>query len=68
VYTKTGLSGLEETMVISLTCITFTDSQWENDKWPIFAHAGYFHGVASIYRRLVFVKNTIGGKPAEDVQ
>jgi hypothetical protein len=38
VYTQTGLSGLDETMEISLTGVTFTDGQWESDKWPIFAH------------------------------
>jgi len=25
-------------MAIPLTCVTFTDSRWETDKWPIFIH------------------------------
>jgi hypothetical protein len=61
VYTQTVLSGLDETVVICLTRVTFTDGQWENDKWPIFVHARYYHSAARD------VKYTNGGKPAEYV-
>ena len=46
VYTQTGLSGLAETMGISVTRVTFMVSEWENDKWPIFAHVHDYDSVA----------------------
>jgi len=45
VYTQTGLSGLEERMRISVTRVTLTDSEWENDKWPIFAYVRFYDSV-----------------------
>jgi len=63
VYTLAGLSGLKETMGISVTRVTFADSEWENDKWPIFAHVRYYDSV----KRDRYLSNTSGGKLAEDV-
>jgi hypothetical protein len=49
-----------------LTSVTFTDNQWETDKWPVFVQVHRSHDVASIYDWQMFVKYTRHEEEAYD--
>jgi len=50
--------------VICVTCVTFADSWWKTDKWPLFAQVLCAHGMASIQKLQMFVKHASRGNPS----
>jgi len=38
----------KQTLASPLTSVTFTDNQWETDKWPAIVQVHRSHDVASI--------------------
>ena len=44
--------------MLALTCITFTDSRWEKDKWPTFVQVPRSHNTINIHDLQPFHKYT----------
>jgi len=44
--------------VLALTCVTFTDSLWEKDKWPTFVQVHRSHNTITIHDSQPFHKYT----------
>ena len=44
------------TLLIPCTCVTFTDSASETNKWPIFVQANRSHDAASVHTLEMFAK------------
>ena len=46
-------------LMISFTCVTFTDSRWETGIWPIFLQMYCSHDLPSIYKWQVWERGPI---------
>jgi hypothetical protein len=54
-----------QTVVITLTCVTFTSRWWDMKKWSLFVQVRRSHEVACIHKRQVFTKYVSHVKPVQ---